>query len=70
MYSFWCHSECRGVGFCIGTDMEKWSSAPMDPLQWMGAIRMRVQKASQSFNYHNSSSSLCEAKSYTFVIKS
>ncbi len=47
--------RCRWVCFFIGADLEKFSiisltnesftNEPMDPLQWMGAVRMRVQTA-------------------------
>ncbi len=41
-----CHSRCRWVCFFIGTDLEVWiTCSSMDPLQWMGAVRVRVQTA-------------------------
>ncbi len=46
------HPRCRWVCFFIRIDLEKCSvyitRSPMDPLQWMGAVRMRVQTADQN----------------------
>ncbi len=36
------------VCFFIWTDLEKFSIASMDPLQWMGAVRKRVQTADKN----------------------
>ncbi len=41
------HPRCRWVCFFIRTNLEKCCSA-MDPLQWMGAVRMRVQTADKN----------------------
>ncbi len=51
------HPRCRGVFFFIWKDLEKSSitCSPLNPLQWMGAVRMRVQTAKHHNNPHHSS---------------
>ncbi len=73
MFSSSGHPRCRWVCFFIGTDLDKFSiTALMDPLQWMGAVRMRVQTADKYIicnNPHDSSSLVfCGLKMYVFII--
>ncbi len=48
-YKYW---KCRLVYIFIWTDLEKnlryATCSPKDPLQWMGAIRMKVQTADKN----------------------
>ncbi len=62
------HARCRWVCFFIETDLVKFSiyiiCSPMDPLQWMGAVRMRADKNITKIHttlVHQLTS--CEAKS-------
>ncbi len=50
MYSTSGHPRCRWVCLFIRTDLENFSitCSPLDHLQWMGAVRMRVQTADKN----------------------
>ncbi len=70
------HPRYRWVWLFIRTNCAKLlfiTCSPMDPLQWMGAVRMRVQTADNNItsNPHHSSPvhqlTSCEVKSYVFV---
>ncbi len=60
LYSPSGHPRCRWVCFFIWKDLEKFSiTSQMVPLQWMGAVRMRVQTADKNHNNpHHSSPSI------------
>ncbi len=67
-------SPCRWIWFFIGKDLDKYtitSCSPMDYLQWMGAVRMRVQTADKSITVINTTPvhqlTSCEVKSCIFV---
>ncbi len=45
------HPKCKWVCFFMGTDLV--TCSPMDPLHWMGAVRMRVQTADPSQHHNN-----------------
>ncbi len=54
------HPRWRGVFFFIWKDLEKSSitCSPMNALQWMGAVRMRIQTTKHHNNPHHSSPSV------------
>ncbi len=63
MYSPAGHRRCRQVYFFMETEIEHYiTCSPMDPLQWMGAVIMRVQTADQ-----NNSLTSCEVKCCMFL---
>ncbi len=55
------HPRCRWVCFFIrfGEMYYSITCSPMDPLQWMGAVRLRVQTADKNIIILKTSSKLC-----------
>ncbi len=63
MYSPSGHPRRRGVCFFIRKDLEKFNitslaHSPVDPVQWMGAVRMRVQTADKNITIIHTSPSV------------
>ncbi len=54
IYTTSSHPRCRWVCFFIrfGEIYHSITCSPMDPLQWMGAVRMRVQTADKNITIH------------------
>ncbi len=67
----WDHSRCRWVCFFIWEIQHYITCSVTDALQWMGAVRMRVQTADNIIRLIHTTPSVnilsCEVKSCVFV---